>query len=1102
MKKVTQIVTSIFVVALMTSSIPITQAFDPSTVLQSAVETLTEPKSAQAAPAAPANIAVEVIDNDNNTPSCSGGQYGTKTLIFPQSPGGASVDVTDAPSSKDINCAAITVDAGPILTPVPTNQSMYNLDFRMGIEAWEATDGSTVCNDNSPPHGTTGWTRWASEGEGQSLGTSFLNGEEVDCIRVFAETRALPAGTYIKDVKMGIGTGSQTRWTPWFSSGQFLTTGYAGSGDTNSVRIGLETDLDYKLDADHISDNVPRTAGSFTVGDTGNYIVDMKNIGGPWFSDQDISSSIVTCSNPESDDVDTSCQQSNLASCDAWQPQDIDDTCIDNRIVSSERFKLKRIDSNSAAVTTPNYLKYKRSVQYKWSAYEEMTEVCVPDPNGVVDPNEPVTYQPSFLEKIGIVKTVSAAQGGPGQICNYEPTGNIIASGPVTNQSRDVYLNSVANFDLPITPLQNGSWELLFQMERDGVELFGNPEHSQPPLTIVHITIIVGNVNPWQFTCTATQTVSQGTNANYDLSATVPNGYTNSIAVTMDPSNPLGATMQNAPLMLSPSNIPIPYRGTGIVPTGNLSPGNYILYFRATEGVNVAICQAQLVITPSWIGVYLKFNMSDGPVTLPSNATSGELSWETELATSCTASMVSGNVPAWSGNKPVANWYDGGRKFETITGLQPNSSYEFKLTCVNQYNNSASDTVVVTTAASPITPASVELFCMGLGDSIPHDGPCSVPSDSAAYISWQTSNVTNGCTLLPDFGPVDPNDTDSHSTGLLTTPPSSKTYVITCRGPVGTPDAVDSVTINIASGETPQTPILTASNQVCGVITLTWVSPPSATTTFRVFHSTVGLNGPWTEITDSDPRPLPVGTSSFIHDNTKTPPPSATNNYYKVVAYDGTTPSVDDPNKNITGPISLNTCKSNMSLSDKDLMSVGTILDPDSVYRNSASRPCNSKHDIIPEPKIFKNGDAVTYRINICNNGDTDFTNVEVLDTMQGLAIVPNSFQYTNLPDGTTCKRAPEQLNLNGDSSKFRLFLNNIRKPDLTVVPPESLISCSVTFQAIAKASGTLSGLYNFRNTALASADGPVGAKLLGPYYKFSLGSDAIDREEIPPLQN
>lgn len=1102
MKKVTQIVTTIFVAVLLVANIPIVKAFDPSPALQSAAETLTQPKSAQAAPSAPTNMAVEVIDNDSNNPSCSGGQYGTRTLIFPQSPGGASVDVTDAPSSKDINCAAITVDAGPILTPVPSNQSMYNLDFRLGIEAWEANDGSNTCNDNTPPHGATGWTRWASEGEGQSLGSSFLNGEEVDCIRVFAETRALPVGTYIKDVKMGIGTGNQTRWTPWFSSGQFLTTGYAGSGDTSFVRIGLETDLDYKLDADHISDNVPRTAGSFNVGVTGNYIVDMKNIGGPWFSDQDISSSIATCSNPEPDDIDTSCQPSNIASCDAWNPQDVDDTCIDNRVVSSERFKLKRIDSNSAAVSTPDYLKYKRSVQYSWSAYEEMTEICEPDPNGPGDLDEPVSYQPSFIEKLGLVKTASAAQGGPGQICHYEPTGNILRSGPVTNQPRDIYLNSVANFDLAITPLQNGSWELLFQMERDGVELFGNPEHPQPPLTIVHITIIVGNVNPWQFACTATQTVPQGTNANYDLSATVPNGFIEPISVTMDPSNPVGATMQNAPLTLSPSNVPIPYRGTGIVPTGNLSPGNYILYFRAVQANNVAICQAQLVITPSWIGVYLKFNMSDGPVTLPSNTTSGELSWETELATSCTASMVSGNVPAWSGNKPVANWYDGGRKFETVTGLQPNSSYEFKLTCVNQYNNSAFDTVIVNTTAAPATPPTAELFCMGVGDTTPQNGPCSVPSDSAAFISWQTSDVTNGCTLLPDFGPVDPNDTASHSTGPLTTPPPSRIYTITCRGAAGTPDAVDSVTINITTGQTPETPILTASNQTCGVITLTWISPPSPTTTFRVFHSTVGVNGPWTEITDSDPRPLPVGTSSFIHDNTKTPPPAATNNYYRVVAYNGTTPSVDDPNRNITGPINLNICQPNMNLSDKDIISVGTLVDPDSVYRNPASRPCNSKHDVIPVPKIFKNGDVVTYRINVCNNGDTDFTNVEVLDTLQNLVIVPNSFQYTNLPDGTSCKRAPEQLNVKGNQFRFRLFLNNIRKPNLTTVPPESSIACSVTFQSIATAPGTLSGLYNFRNTAIASAAGPVTANLLGPYYKFSLGSDTIDREEIPPLSD
>jgi uncharacterized repeat protein (TIGR01451 family) len=1061
--------------------------FLPAQILPKSLET----KTAQAASAGP-NIGVKVRDISCSEQEGSG---------FAYAPGGIAT-ATDS-NRKDIDCAAIALVAGNVST---TNslQSIYSYDFRIGITLAESENGCTA------NQGSTEWTNWASAGA-PNVDTTFNSGitrgtagmVAADCVRVWYETRAMPEGKAIRDVQLGISVGGGgMRYTPSATSGGGWSD-FSRTGDFTSAQVSLITRaIDVPDNASYISTTIPQVAtaqyptgnpsgstmGTLQLNSAQNYNVVMKNLGGTWDTDTLISRSLGSA---------TPTPPGN--NCDGWAPTGPGQTCIENRLMTSSKYKLRRIDNSSGVTTTSGDLPYNKNIQYSYQSQEILDWDCPPPPPPPKGCD--IDIEPQALNSLdsifdSIFNTAHAAECDPTEPepCIEIPTGTYEAVGPFITPSEDVVYDENATFPLSLTATAAGDSQLRFQMVRTNGAAFGE---------VAIINVRAGN--PWSFTCGVNQTVNVGTNANYVISASVPGGYSNSINVTMA-SNPAGPALQTSPVVLT-SAAPS-YTRTATIPTGSLTPQTYTLTFTANDGSSSTTCQATLTVTAPVATVNLRFNGSDGPIGIPPST--GTLSWDSVNASTCTGSMQQGadtSSPAWSGSRATAN--GGNTQTFNVTGLQQNTTYTFRIICTNQFGQpSTPDSVQVDVSANP-SPPTVDIMCMGSDDKDPQDGPCVVDEGASAILTWDSANAVS-CSISPDFGAVATSEPSGQSTPNLN---KATTYTITCAGSPGAGNASDTVTINTnAVLEPPNAPTISVSNVGCGYIRITAnpgaVPPPVdgwvigwGTSQGNISNTIGGYPTPIPSEYDGSGQTLPL---VFYHGTTSTPPagvpanhyaynPAAASigNYYKVAAVNSSSPQHGtNPNNWPTGVttsngINLVTCRPDLGLSDKDIIAVGTATNPTSIY-SVPGNPCSGAHEVIPNNRIFKNGEVVTYKINACNSGTQALTGVYISDTLENLTYVANSAVAS--PAG--CASAP---GVNGSNLSFDLA--DIAAP----ASPSTPTVCSITFRAtITAPPGSPSALYRFRNTADLNTD--QGSKhLLTPYYLFSLGAGVPDRNETPP---
>lgn len=117
-------------------------------------------------------------------------------------------------NQKDPDCARINFIT-PNVASIDTNISIYSNDFRIGTRLAESESGCTNQIDSQ-----IRWTPWASDGGGtspQAQGQSTSN--DPDCVWIHYETRPMPAGKAIRDVRIGIASGSSMRFTNWARQG-------------------------------------------------------------------------------------------------------------------------------------------------------------------------------------------------------------------------------------------------------------------------------------------------------------------------------------------------------------------------------------------------------------------------------------------------------------------------------------------------------------------------------------------------------------------------------------------------------------------------------------------------------------------------------------------------------------------------------------------------------------------------------------------------------------------------------------------------------------------------------------------------------------------
>ncbi len=161
----------------------------------------------------------------------------------------------------------------------------------------------------------------------------------------------------------------------------------------------------------------------------------------------------------------------------------------------------------------------------------------------------------------------------------------------------------------------------------------------------------------------------------------------------------------------------------------------------------------------------IKANGSDGPISISYN-TAATISWASTNASSCSVSPS-----GWTGTS-------GSQSSGNLT-----SSRTFTLSCSGA-GGSAADAVVVNVGAPPPSAPTADIKANG------SDGPISISYNTAAAISWTSTNATS-CSVSPSGWT---GTGGSQSTGNLV---SSRTYTLNCSGSGGS--GSDSVIVNVAA---------------------------------------------------------------------------------------------------------------------------------------------------------------------------------------------------------------------------------------------------------------------------------------------------------------
>lgn len=471
----------------------------------------------------------------------------------------------------------------------------------------------------------------------------------------------------------------------------------------------------------------------------------------------------------------------------------------------------------------------------------------------------------------------------------------------------------------------------------------------------------------------------------------------------------------------------------------------------------------------------------------------GSVSWSSTNANSCT--VTSPNPPGFS--EPSIKGDPGTSNAGVSSGNILTTPTVFTLECVGD-TGSSSDTI--TFVLSNYNP-SFDMNCVPITATISPGDSYSFDINTVSVQGYDgTVTMTGEITPVDGSGPVIDSYTNNNAvpssttTALITT--SSKTpaqtYTITFLGTgnSGLWQGVSNtcvVELTVADG-TISSPIqVTTDNSICGQITVGWKPAKGGAdpSYYRVYRKG-SLKDSWSQI----------GTVNFdasiSYSYTDTDPFAGSSNYYAVSAVSASNVESDlvEPT---TTPVGLNPCAPNLTLSDKDIVSVSGKL-------NKAFDPsaCSSTSDIagLPSNALFSPGDIITYQINVCNSGSAPLTNVTILDTISNLSS-PADFQSPV----AGCLGDVKQLD---DTTIFMTLKDIPAKPENSKAS-----SCDITFTAVVTAPVTTnSSLYRFQNiadiyAAEISADPvnyPLGYyRVLTPPYLFTLGGGVPTRSETSP---
>jgi hypothetical protein len=292
---------------------------------------------------------------------------------------------------------------------------------------------------------------------------------------------------------------------------------------------------------------------------------------------------------------------------------------------------------------------------------------------------------------------------------------------------------------------------------------------------------------------------------------------------------------------------------------------------------------------------------------------------------------------------------------------------------------------------------------------------------------------------------------------------------------------------------------VTTDNTNCGQIVVNWndSADTSNVAGYRVYRRTSGTGtatDSWTQVGGDVVPTIPLrgggffggggtmegGSATYTYTDSS-PLLPAGSNYYAVASYDSNNIESAKIEPTIT-PTIPQSCNPNLSLSDLDLLSV-----QGHVNKTFTSTSCSGTSEvaILPNNALFSPGDVLTFRLSVCNSGNS---------TMTGVGAV---IGFTNLTDAHVINASPAGCVTSQTihTSDITLGLADIAAPSGGVIAN----SCSITYTLAVHAPTSSASAYQRFQTFANITTNSLSLRVSTPPYLFGFAAGVPNRSEVSP---
>ena len=489
-------------------------------------------------------------------------------------------------------------------------------------------------------------------------------------------------------------------------------------------------------------------------------------------------------------------------------------------------------------------------------------------------------------------------------------------------------------------------------------------------------------------------------------------------------------------------------------PAGSLGQVAIHVYMTPLAGPPVIFCDTAdfIRVAPASVTADIKANGSDATITIPSS-TAFSLSWSSANASSC--STVSN--PA--GFSSIATSNPG------VLVTPTSTTTDYTTTCQGT-GGPATDTVRVQISDFSLT-------CNTLTQTVVQGSPAtySVNVNSQGIFSnpvtMDTQGLPAGTTDIFSPNPVDPPPAGSLNTILtvtttLATPAGTYAILATGTDAPTTKTCPTQLIVTSAVSSPPTATMNCNGGSSCsvatgGTVVLSWSSTDTTSCTVTSnpnVYSGSGLSNPG------------VASGSLTVD------PTIFN--LDCSGPGGSVQSIATATVTGSAP--------NIATSDKDLIRLnGSVINSSGASGNQCS---GSSADTLTYTSVFKAGDTMTFKINICNTGTSNITNLSLTDRLANLSN-PGNYSYngcSSVPVVGTGGSSPNQI---------------ITFTGLGDLAPGGICSINMT-ATVAIPSGNPAFFYVNNQADIASSNNPTRT-VATPFFVSGNGTKVPTRREVAP---